>query len=117
MKNFKFREKFVTASFLISVILFILLRFYLEDKRYAFLAFVLVPLAPFLVGLKKIKITYPLLIIILYLVLGFTLSWWHPGWVLFITIPIFYIFFPNKEDDDSDKLKRVKKKDNDIYID
>ncbi len=116
MKNFKFREKFVAASFLISIILFILLRHYLpSNKGYAFFAFLLIPLAPFIVGLKKIRITYPLLIIIIYLILGFTLSWWHPGWVLFITIPIFYIFFPKNEKEKTNK--KFESREDDIYID
>lgn len=32
---------------------------------------------------------YPILVVIAYLVLGFTLSLWHPAWILFITIPLF----------------------------
>ena len=33
---------------------------------------------------------YPVLVVLLYLALGFTASWWHPGWMLFLTIPIYY---------------------------
>ena len=33
---------------------------------------------------------YPIVVTIIYLLLGFTLDLWHPGWILFITIPIFY---------------------------
>lgn len=94
-RSFKFREKFVAASFLISIIVFILLNYYLkENKGYAWFAFLLVPLAPFITGLKRITITYSFLVVVVYLVLGFTCHWWHPGWVLFLTIPVFYIFFP-----------------------
>ena len=82
-----------------------------ENTALAWLAFLLVPLAPVMVGLEKITISYSLFITIVYLVLGFTMHWWHPGWVLFLTIPIFYIFFPkginsiikiNVSDDDDD---------------
>lgn len=77
-RGFKFREKFVAASFLISIIVFILLNYYLkENKGYAWFAFLLVPLAPFITGLKRITITYSFLVVVLYLVLGFTCHWWH----------------------------------------
>lgn len=33
---------------------------------------------------------YPIIVTILYLFLGFTLHWWHPGWMLYLTIPIYY---------------------------
>ena len=35
---------------------------------------------------------YPLVVTVIYLILGFTFNLWHPGWILFITIPIFYSF-------------------------
>lgn len=94
-RGFRFREKFVAASLLISIIAFVLLRYYLKDnKEYAWLVFLLPLVAPFVTGLKKITISYSFLVIIVYLILGFTCNWWHPGWVLFLTIPVFYIFFP-----------------------
>jgi len=36
---------------------------------------------------------YPLVITIMYLVLGFGFGLWHPGWLLFLTIPLHYIHF------------------------
>lgn len=111
-KKIGFREKFVGASFLIALIAFILLRYYLpENKGYAWFAFLLVPLAPVITGLKKITISYTLFITVLYLVLGFTCHWWHPGWVLFLSIPVFYIFFPKKEN--KDKIVRINKNNDD----
>ena len=111
-RGFRFREKFVAASLLISIIAFVLLRYYLKDnKEYAWLVFLLPLVAPFVTGLKKITISYSFLVIIVYLILGFTCNWWHPGWVLFLTIPVFYIFFPKgikssviriSDDDDDD---------------
>ena len=110
--GFRFREKFVAASLLISIIAFVLLRYYLKDnKEYAWLVFLLPLVAPFVTGLKKITISYSFLVIIVYLILGFKCNWWHPGWVLFLTIPVFYIFFPKgikrsviriSDDDDDD---------------
>lgn len=37
--------------------------------------------------------TYPMLVVMVYLFLGMFISWWHPGWVLFLTIPAYYIVF------------------------
>ena len=34
---------------------------------------------------------YPIFITGLYLVLGFLFGLWHPGWLLFLTIPLFYM--------------------------
>ncbi len=34
---------------------------------------------------------YPLFITALYLVLGFVFNLWHPGWLLFMTIPLYYM--------------------------
>ena len=40
---------------------------------------------------QKMNGLYPLLITGLYLFLGFFFRLWHPGWLLFLTIPIFYM--------------------------
>ena len=96
----------------ISLIAFILLMVYLPEgkKPWSLLVFLLVPLAPIITGLQKITISYSLIVVVVYLVLGFTINWWHPGWVLFLTIPIFYIFFPRGL---RRSFERVDKKDDD----
>ena len=33
---------------------------------------------------------YPVAITVLYLILGFAFQAWHPGWLIFLTIPIYY---------------------------
>lgn len=33
---------------------------------------------------------YPVLIVMIYLFLGFCFGLWHPGWILFFTIPFYY---------------------------
>ena len=47
---------------------------------------------------------YPLFITAVYCALGVFLGLWHPLWVLFITIPVYYMFVGifNKDDDDED---------------
>jgi len=36
---------------------------------------------------------YPAVITVVYLWMGFTLGFWHPGWMLYLTIPIFYSYY------------------------
>ena len=33
---------------------------------------------------------YPIVVTIIYLLLGFVFNLWHPAWILFITIPVYY---------------------------
>ena len=37
------------------------------------------------------KANYPIFITLLYLCMGFFMHLWHPSWLLFLTIPIYYI--------------------------
>lgn len=41
-------------------------------------------------GKKLMKFPFPFLVIIAYLVLGFLCNLWHPGWLVFLTIPAYY---------------------------
>jgi len=38
------------------------------------------------------RLPYPVIITIIYLVLGFCCGLWHPGWLLYLTIPVYYWF-------------------------
>ena len=40
---------------------------------------------------RKANGTYPIFITFLYLFLGCVFNLWHPGWLLFLTIPLFYM--------------------------
>lgn len=42
---------------------------------------------------EKSEATYPLMMVGLYLVLGVFLNLWHPGWLIFLTIPLHYMQF------------------------
>ncbi|MDR0819478.1 MAG: hypothetical protein LBN43_07905 [Oscillospiraceae bacterium] len=41
-------------------------------------------------------IPYPIIILIIYLCLGFLLRLWHPLWLLFLTIPVYYMLAANR---------------------
>lgn len=36
------------------------------------------------------KFPYPVLVAIAYLLMGFLWKLWHPGWIIFLTIPVYY---------------------------
>lgn len=41
-------------------------------------------------GKKLLKFPFPLVVVIVFVVLGFALQVWHPAWLLFLLIPIYY---------------------------
>ena len=41
---------------------------------------------------------FPVFITIIYLLIGFRFGWWHPGWILYLTIPLYYCWANSKED-------------------
>lgn len=42
---------------------------------------------------QKSDAAYPVVITVLYLILGGCFGLWHPGWLIFLTIPLHYIHF------------------------
>ena len=42
-------------------------------------------------GFNWYAFPYPVLVVILYLAIGFWRDIWHPTWLLFLTIPVFYM--------------------------
>ena len=52
-----------------------------------------VPIAPTPQQLPKDPLRsfpYPLLCAVVFLLIGFFFGWWHPGWIIFLTIPFYY---------------------------
>lgn len=45
----------------------------------------------------KIIAATPLITVIIYLLLGFCTDAWHPGWIIFLTIPVVEIFLPKNK--------------------
>lgn len=43
-------------------------------------------------GKKLFKFPFPLLVVILYILLGFGTGLWHPLWLVFLSVPIYYHF-------------------------
>ncbi len=113
----KFKVRLCSASIFISLFIFFILGYYLQESGVAYpyawssISFSLVLLLPFILGLERIRISFPFLIVATYLILGFTLGAWHPWWALFLLIPIYYIVFPN------DPLMRIGSKSKIVFHD
>lgn len=66
--------------------------------------FVLNLVVPIILGFKKIKFSIPLVITIIYITMGFISSYlgfplWHPGWTIFLLIPVIEIIVkPSKKE-------------------
>ncbi len=62
--------------------------------HYGWIVFLTIPLYYTLVEAiikrRPVIFCYPVLAVIIFLILGFTLGAWHPAWVVFLTVPIFY---------------------------
>lgn len=44
---------------------------------------------------RRNRFPYPVFVAFAFLLLGFVFHWWHPGWMLFLTIPLYYL--PERE--------------------
>lgn len=40
---------------------------------------------------QRRRFPFPVAVTIVYLLMGFLLGWWHPGWIIFLTIPLYYL--------------------------
>lgn len=40
---------------------------------------------------RRMMFPYPIWVMAAYLILGFVFHMWHPGWIIFLTIPLFYL--------------------------
>ncbi len=86
-----FKKRIIAVTPLLSLIIFLALGFYFDLWNPGWMIFLLIPTMPFLLGVKKIRITYSVICIITYLIIGFGFGGWHPAWIIFLTIPVFEI--------------------------
>lgn len=94
------RVKIIAATPLFCLFVFLVLGF-ADDFGFAekplwhpgWIIFLLIPIMPILLGIKRISLGYPSLCLIVYLIIGFAFKMWHPGWIIFLTVPIVSIFF------------------------
>ena len=88
------KNKIMAATPLLAVFTFLLLIFVVNvPAKFAWLVFLMIPIMPYLIGKKQIRLSIGLFITIIYLILGFAFDLWHPAWIIFLLIPVFHIFF------------------------
>lgn len=97
MLSKKTADSIVGLVALLAVTAFLLLGFTVGYWQFAWLVFLLIPITAILTGWlvtgKKdiagmITGIVALLATIAYMILGFAFGLWHPGWIVFMSIPI-----------------------------
>lgn len=92
-------NRIVTSVFsLVAVITYLILGFCLKGGRGwsgFWVLFILIPVVSSFVEFAFYKrvaaINFPCIIVVVYASIGMFFSVWHPTWVMFVSIPIFYI--------------------------
>lgn len=97
MLSKKTADAIVGLIALLAVTAFMLIGFTVGYWQYAWLVFLLIPVSAILLGMltqeKKdlagqLTGLVALLAVIAYMIMGFAFSLWHPGWLVFMAIPI-----------------------------
>jgi len=110
------RARICACTLFIAIIAYILIGYYLDEWAWSLFVFAIVPLMPFALGLKRIHISYELVVVAVYLTLGFAIDGWHPWWVLFLTIPVYHILFDHPligKNQDKDEIPEAEWKEKD----
>ena len=63
-----------------------------KERLLWLLTLVLMVALPNLTSALGLQEVYALIVTMVYLLTGFLLDNWHPGWMLFLTIPLYYSF-------------------------
>ncbi len=61
-----------------------------KEKLLLLLTLALMVILPLVCNLLHLGEIYAVVVVIAYVVLGFLLDNWHPGWLLFLSIPLYY---------------------------
>jgi len=84
---------------IIILFAYILIGFFFEIWHPTWLLFLTIPVYYQLVTVNRVKtfrkkanvFPFPVLCVIFYLAIGFDYELWHPAWMIFLTIPIYYM--------------------------
>jgi hypothetical protein len=91
----------VSLVALLAVTTFLIIGFTTDGWQLAWLVFLLIPVTAIIVDIaaKRKNLAglvtglVALVATIIYLILGFFLTLWHPGWIIFLAIPISRIIY------------------------
>ncbi len=102
------------ASFpfpVLALLAFLCLGFIWDLWHPGWLVFLTIPIYYYIVNLIESDsvglwqlVPYPLFCTIIYLCIGFIWGLWHPGWLIFLTIPFWSFFAGDKKADDEDLM-------------
>ena len=112
--------------FLILIVYILLCSLHIQEFGKFWIIFVCYPILSCLVEAiaykKASKFPYPIFATAVYLTLGLYFNLWHPGWVVFITVPVYYLIlslFTKKTVvyycDSNNEERYFKISDDDIY--
>ena len=98
------------SSYLLVTIAYLLLGFFTEKGWSCYWVLFLLPVVvntfiDAIIEKKASSFAYPVLVTMVFLFIGMRFELWHPLWVLFITIPVYYIIVGTIED----SLKKKKR--------
>ena len=93
---------------ILALLAFLCMGFIWDLWHPGWLVFLTVPIYYYIVNLIEARrvtfwklLPYPMFCTIIYLCLGIIWDLWHPGWLIFLTIPI-WSFFANDNSSDAD---------------
>ena len=98
-RKFKMIEGIVSGSALLVATIIYLTVSILNNTEWhrLWIVYFIAIIAPSIVsGIKHHRFTefnYPILAVLAFFILGFYADMWNPGWVVFLTIPVFYSIF------------------------
>ena len=94
ISNMTLRQRIICATPIVSLIIFLAMGYIWKMWAWGSLAFLLIPLMPIFLGEVNPEYIFPFVVGGIYIGLGFGLNAWHPAWIIFLTIPVYYILFP-----------------------
>lgn len=113
------RKKIMAITPIMCLIIYLSLGFLIKEPNmwgWGLFIFLLVPIMPYLIGLKKLVISVSAAITIVYVVVGILSTvlkfpdengLWHPLWIIFLLIPVIHILItPNKKKEEKKEPKK-----------
>ena len=88
-----YKGRIIAATPILCLIAYILVGFFTHIWVPTIAIFSLIIIVPIVLSENFASSLYPILAVAGFFVLGFAFDLWHPGWLLFLTIPVYYILF------------------------
>lgn len=115
---FKRKPSWMHALLPICAIIAYLILGFVFEKGWAigWLLFLLIPIIESSIAAVKTNnpsaFAYPVLVVAIYLTVGMLMGIWHPTWIIFLTIPVYYIITDAIKQKKMDKEHKAETNDN-----